>query len=215
MTGRPLGDRLRLLVITDAEQAAPRPVWDVVAAALAAGAPAVQLRDKRATPRELLETAQALRSATRAAGALLFVNDRLDVAIAAEADGVHLGPDDIPVASARAHAPAGLLIGASTDDPNRARALVREGADYIGCGTVYPTASKPDAGDAIGLERLDAVARAVPVPVLGIGGIDAERSASIAETRAAGVAVIGAVMAAEDPAAAVEALLAPWWKRGG
>jgi thiamine-phosphate diphosphorylase len=146
----------------------------------------------------------------RARGALLFVNDRLDVALALGADGVHLGPDDLPVAAARRAMGQGFLIGASTDDPERARALVRDGADYIGCGAVYATATKEDAGDVIGLDGLDCVARAVDVPVVGIGGISVERSAEVASTRAAGVAVVGAVMGAADVAAAVRGLLAPW-----
>jgi thiamine-phosphate pyrophosphorylase len=187
---------------------------DVVAAALAAGAPAVQVRAKDASARELLELGRAILPVARASGALLFVNDRLDVALALDADGVHLGPDDVPVAAARRTAPEGLLIGASTDDPDVARQLVADGASYIGCGTVYATTTKADAGDVIGLEGLDRVARAVDIPVVGIGGIDAQRAAEVAaHTRAAGVAVVGAVMRAADVHAAVRGLLAPWRAR--
>jgi thiamine-phosphate diphosphorylase len=132
-----LAERLRLIVITDGSLAAPRSVIEVVAAALAAGAPAVQLRDKHASAAELLDLAQALRALTRSTRTLLFVNDRLDVALAAGADGVHLGPDDLPVGAVRRCAPPGFLIGFSTDDADGARRAVREGADYIGCGAVY------------------------------------------------------------------------------
>jgi thiamine-phosphate pyrophosphorylase len=209
-----LADRLRLIVITDEELARPRAVIDVVAAALAAGAPAVQLRAKRATARELLEIGRRLQPLARDAGALLFVNDRVDVALALGADGVHLGPDDLPVASVRAATPDGFLIGASADDPEVARGLARDGADYIGCGTVYPTGTKPDAGEVIGLVGLDRVATAVDVPVVGIGGITVERSAEVAATtRASGVAVVGTVMRAPDVRAAVRGLLAPWMER--
>jgi thiamine-phosphate pyrophosphorylase len=107
---------LRLIVITDRALATPRSVTDVVRAAVAAGAPAVQLRDKHATARELADMARALAGITRPAGALLFINDRIDVALAAGADGVHLGPDDIPVDAARRIAPD-FLIGYSTDSP--------------------------------------------------------------------------------------------------
>lgn len=211
-----LADRLRLIVVTDAAAAAPGTVEDVVAAALRAGAPAIQLRDKNATAAELLRTARALRGPTRAAGALLFVNDRLDVALAAEADGVHLGEDDLPVAVARRVAPPGFLIGRSADDPALARRSADEGADYVGCGTVYPTSTKPDAGAVIGLDGLERVAAAVPVPVVAIGGITSARAAEIAvRTSAAGVAVVGAVMAAPDPEEAVRSLLAPWEARRG
>jgi thiamine-phosphate pyrophosphorylase len=199
---------LRLIVITDPALAAPRRVDDVVAAALAAGAPAIQLRDKRASARELAGAARALLPVVRAHGARLFVNDRLDVALAVGADGVHLGPDDLPVAAARRLAPPPFLIGFSADDPACAVEAHRDGADYIGCGAVFGTTTKPEAaGERIGLARLDAVARAVPIPVVGIGGIDADNIASIAGTAAAGAAVVGAVMRATDPGRAVRLLL--------
>jgi len=182
----------------------------VVEAALAAGAPAVQLRDKRASARDLLEAGHALLPLVRAASALLFVNDRADVALALGADGVHVGPDDLPVAALRARVPQNFLIGTSTDQPEQARALVAAGADYIGCGTVYPTSTKADAGEAIGLEGLDRVARAVTVPVVGIGGITVARAAAVAGTAAAGIAVVSEVMRASDVHATVRALLEPW-----
>lgn len=210
-----LAERLRLVVITDRQIAAPHTVLDVVRLALAAGARAIQLRDKDADAADLAELGRALRSLTRASDALLFLNDRLDVALAVAADGVHLGPDDLPVAAVRAHAPPGFLLGYSTDDPEAARRAVTDGADYLGCGAVYPTASKVDAGEVIGLAGLDRVARAVTVPVLAIGGITPARAVEIARTRASGVAVIGAVMGAADPAAAVRDLLAPFGARDG
>ncbi|MDX1494839.1 MAG: thiamine phosphate synthase, partial [Longimicrobiales bacterium] len=226
-----LARRLRLIVITDVELARPRPVLDVVRAAVAAGAPAVQLRAKGASPRELMEMGTELLPVAREAGALFFVNDRLDVALALGADGVHLGPDDLPVAAARravdaaqraggaggpmrgrtessspeeGEPPLPFLIGASTDDPEQARALAADGADYIGCGTVFPTTTKADAGEAIGLDGLQRVAEAVEIPVVGIGGVDAAGAARIGEaTGAAGIAVVGAVMGAEDVGKAV------------
>ncbi len=199
--------------MTDRALAGSRNVADVVRSALAAGAPAVQLRDKEAGAAALLEQARELLVLVRRHGALLFVNDRLDVALAAGADGVHLGPDDLPVAAVRARAPRGFLIGYSTDDPERARGAEAEGADYIGCGAVFGTSTKPDAGDVIGIRRLDEVARAVHVPVIGIGGITPERAFEVAATRAAGIAVVGAVMAAPDPGEAVRLLLAPFAAR--
>jgi thiamine-phosphate pyrophosphorylase len=210
VTSAELAARLRLIVITDPELARPRSVVEVVAAALSAGAPAVQVRAKDASARELLDLGRQILPRVRERGALLFVNDRLDVALALGADGVHLGPDDLPVAAARRAMGEGFLIGSSTDDPELARRLVAEGADYIGCGTVYATSTKADAGETIGLEGLDRVARAVDVPVIGIGGITVARSAEVATTAAAGVAVVGAVMGAADVAAAVKGLLAPW-----
>ncbi len=205
---------LRLIVITDRELAHPRSVDEVVRAALQAGARTIQLRDKAAGARELLESALRLRTLTRHYGALLIINDRVDVALASKADGAHLGPDDLAVADVRAAVPPSFLIGHSTDDAEVARRAEAEGASYLGCGTVYRTTSKPDAGEVIGLEGLEWVAAAVSIPVVAIGGITPQRAADVARTRAAGVAVIGAVMGAHDPGAATRALLEPFQLRG-
>jgi thiamine-phosphate pyrophosphorylase len=206
---------LRLIVITDAAIAAPRSVIDIVRQALVGGAPAVQLRDKNASARELLRQIDPLLELTRRFGARLIVNDRLDVALICGADGVHLGPDDLPVAAARDLAPADFLIGYSTDDPAAARQAELDGADYIGCGAVFGTTSKIEAAaERIGVSRLDDVARAVRIPVIGIGGIGTGNVGEIAHTAASGVAVIGAIMAAPDPLAATRALLEPFSHTG-
>ena len=202
---------LRLIVITDKLMAAPRDVFDVVRQCLQAGAPAVQLRDKHASARELLGQAQVLRDITREYHALLFVNDRLDVALAARADGVHLGPDDVPVAAARAALPEEFLIGTSVDDPAAAKIAQRAGASYIGCGAVFGTQSKAEAAnEAIGVEQLQRVVDAVTIPVVGIGGITPQNVGSIAAAGAAGAAVISAVMRSENVAQTVRALLQPF-----
>ena len=181
---------------------------------MGAGAPAVQLRAKHMNAQELVAAGQEILPYVREAGALFFVNDRVDVALAIDADGVHVGPDDVPVRVLRPIVPKGFLIGASTNDPEEARRLVAAGADYIGCGTVYPTATKPDAGEAIGLDGLRRVVDAVDVPVVGIGGIDVARASAVAGTGAAGVATVAAVMGAQDITGAVWGLQAPW-RTGG
>lgn len=209
----PLAEALRVLVVTDRRLAHPRPLVDVVDAALAAGCRAVQLRDKEGSSRELLEMALELRTLTRQYGALLFVNDRVDVALAAGADGVHLGPGDLPVQAVRERVGDALLLGYSTDDPEAGRRAVAAGADYLGCGAVFGTTTKDVGDEAIGAGRLDQVARAVTVPVVGIGGITPENVAVVAQTAASGVAVVGSVMGAPDPGAAVRALLAPFRDR--
>ena len=198
---------LRLIVVTDTALAAPRSVRDVVADALDAGAPAIQLRDKNADASTILAEARELLTLVRRYGALLFINDRIDVALAAGADGVHLGPDDIPIEAARRIAP-GLLIGYSTDDPEEARRAQDAGADYIGCGAVFGTRTKDVGGEAIGIDRLNNVVDAASIPVVGIGGVTVENVHEIGRSRAAGAAVVGAVMAAEDPASTVRSLLA-------
>lgn len=198
------------MVVTDRRLAEPKDLVAIVQSALEAGAPCIQLRNKGDSPRELLAVGRDLRSLTREAGALLVVNDRLDVALALEADGVHVGPEDLPVSGVRSASPADFLVGRSADDPDVARRAVEAGADYIGCGTVYPTSTKPDAGSTIGLEGLRLVVEAVYVPVVGIGGITVERASDVAKTGATGIAVVGAVMGAADPAATVRALLEPF-----
>jgi thiamine-phosphate pyrophosphorylase len=205
---RPLD--LRLIVITDRALAAPRSLIEVVGAAVDAGAPAIQLRDKGADARQLFELARTLLPRVHAAGARLFINDRLDVALAAGADGVHLGPDDLPVDAAHRIAPAGFLIGYSTDDPQAARRAEQQGAAYIGCGAVFGTTTKHDIGDErIGLDRLREVVDAVDIPVVGIGGITTANAAGVRSTGAAGVAAVAAVMTASHVATAVRGLLGP------
>ena len=205
-----LAKRLRLIVLTDAVLAAPRSVVDVVAEALAAGAPAIQLRNHGEAARDLLRAGREIRKLTRAHDALFFVNDRLDVARSLEADGIHVGPWDPPVAAIRGMVGPRFLIGRSADDPDVARNAVSDGASYVGCGTVYPTGTKKEAGEVIGLTGLEAVVRSVAVPVVAIGGITADRAVQVAATGAAGIAVVGAVMGSNDVAAAVRALMAPW-----
>lgn len=202
-----LVERLRLIVVTDPD-CGGREVRDVVRAALRGGAPSVQLRLKDGVAREMVELARALAEDTRAAGALLFVNDRVDVALAAGADGAHVGEDDLPVEAARRIVPPGFLLGVSADTPEAARAAERAGADYVGVGPVYATPSKADAGDPVGTARIAAVASAIAIPAVGIGGIAVENARAVMEAGAAGVAVIGAVMRAPDPEAAARALLA-------
>ncbi len=220
-----LADRLRLIVITDEALVRPRALPDVVREALAAGAPTIQLRLKDATARELFEAAQTLIPIVRSAGALFIVNDRLDVALAAGADGVHLGPDDPPIMDARAVATDTLgatvgttvgvtadafILGYSVDRTAGAARAEAEGADYLGVGAVYATANKSDAGEVIGLEGLRRVVEAVSIPVVAIGGITPERAPAVAETGACGSAAIGAVMGSAEPAEAVRALLLPF-----
>jgi thiamine-phosphate pyrophosphorylase len=200
--------RLRLMVVTDPE-CGGRGVVDVVRAALRGGAPAIQLRMKDAPAREMADAARALLAETRAAGALLFINDRVDVALAVGADGAHVGQDDLPVEPARALAPPGFLLGVSAETAELARQAQADGADYVGVGPVYATGSKADAGDAVGAARIAEVASAVRIPVVGIGGITVANAPPVIQAGATGIAVISAVMRADDPEAAVRTLLRP------
>lgn len=180
---------------------------EVARAAVAGGAGVVQLRDKHSSGRRLVDRARRLQAICRDGGALCVVNDRLDVALAAGVDGVHLGPEDIPVADARRVAPE-LVIGGSAGTLERARRLVDEGVDYLGCGAVYDAGpSKPDASEPRGPEAIGEIARAVEVPVVGIGGVTAENAPAVVRAGARGVAVIRYVVASEEPAAAARRLL--------
>ncbi len=195
------------MVITHPRPACDRPLEQVVAECVDAGAPAIQLRDKTADSRALASTAERLRAITKSAGAAFIVNDRLDVALAVGADGVHLGPDDLTVSAARNIAPSDFIIGYSTDDPEEARRGAAARADYLGVGAVFGTRSKPGLADeAIGPDRVRLVREASGLPCLGIGGITPQNAPEVLET-GAGIAVLSAVMSASDPAAVVRELL--------
>lgn len=200
-------DQLTLMVVTDPNCGPGREIVEVIRAALRGGAGSVQLRAKNASTREMVELGRQLREETRRTGALLFVNDRLDVALAIGADGAHVGDDDLPLDDARRISPAGFLLGRSVETPEEAREAERGGADYLGVGPVFPTLSKDDAGPALGLEGVAAMRRVTALPLVGIGGIEAESAAAVAEAGASGVAVIRAVMQAPDPERAARELL--------
>jgi thiamine-phosphate pyrophosphorylase len=202
-----LAARLRLMVLTDPACGSGRSIVEVVRASLHGGAPAVQIRSKGGDTRDTLELALALRVETTAAGALLFINDRVDVAVAAEADGAHVGDDDIPLEAARRITPHGFILGRSVNTAEEAAAALRQGADYLGAGPVFSTPSKPDAGYAIGTEGIATIRRATRLPIVAIGGLDLTNSAEVAAAGADGVAVIRAVMQADDPEAATRLLL--------
>jgi thiamine-phosphate pyrophosphorylase len=195
-----------LYVITDRRLARGRSHLEVARSAIQGGATVVQLRDKEATTRELVETGRLLRALTRKLGATLIVNDRADVALAVEADGVHLGVDDLPVPIARRLMGPQAIIGFSPETVEGARQAEADGADYLGVGAVFGTGTKPDAGSPIGLEGLREMVQAVSIPVVAIGGITAANAARCIRAGAAGVAVIGTVVGAENIEAAARRL---------
>ncbi|HVZ73242.1 MAG TPA: thiamine phosphate synthase [Polyangia bacterium] len=204
----------RLYLITDRRATNGRPLVDVVRAALAgapAGAVAVSLREKDLDARALLDLARALRAVTRDAGATLYVNDRADVALAAEADGVHLGTRALAPDEVARLAPK-LAIAVSTHGRAEVEAAARArdaGADvrFAVFGPIWDTPSKRALGSPVGLEALRGAA-GLGLPLLALGGVTAERAASCRAAGAVGVAAIRAICSAEDPSAAVAALLA-------
>jgi thiamine-phosphate pyrophosphorylase len=182
------------------------PLADAVRAALLAGVEMVQLREKTLADRSLLNRARELRELTARHGALFIVNDRPDIALLSHADGVHLGQGDLAVADARRAMGTDLLVGVSTHSLEQARDAERQGADYIGAGPMFATATK-DAGAILGPERLREVAGGVTLPLFAIGGITAERVGLVANAGARRIAVSSAILGSDDPAAAVKALL--------
>ncbi len=181
----------------------------IARAACAGGARGVQLRAKQATDRAALAWAATIRALTRSAGACFLVNDRFDLALAAGADGVHLGQQDLPPERIPPELRRRLLVGRSTHTLEQVRKAVCEPIDYVAFGPVFGTASKDSPWDARGVEALaEAVRLAAPLPLVAIGGIDAGRAARLRETGCAGIAVISAVAGAEDPVAATRALVA-------
>jgi thiamine-phosphate pyrophosphorylase len=181
---------------------------EIARAACAGGAAVVQLRVKRAGDRDTLAWARAIRELTLESGALFIVNDRFDLALAAEADGVHLGQDDLPPDRIPDADRARLLVGLSTHDADQARAAAEEPVDYVAFGPIFGTASKHSDHDPRGLALLgEVVALTAPLPLVAIGGIVTGNAASVIQTGATGCAVIGAVAGAEDPAGATAALV--------
>lgn len=182
-----------------------------------AGAPVLQVRLKPASVREVMAAARMARRVTRAAGALLVINDRLDVALAVEADGVHLGQDDLPLADARrALAGRPLLVGVSTHELAQVRAALADGADYLGFGPVFATATKANPDPVVGVDGLAAAAaltRAAGVPLVAIGGLSLATAAAVAATGCAAAAAIGAINAAPDAASAGRTFAAHWSAR--
>ncbi|WP_434521797.1 thiamine phosphate synthase [Halorubrum sp. AS12] len=195
-------------LVTAASCSAGRTTPEVVAAALDGGVDVVQLRDKAQTARERYETGLRLRELTAEAGVPLLVNDRVDIAAAIDADGVHLGQSDLPVAVAREQLGEDAVVGVSASTVEQARVAEDAGADYLGVGAVYGTDSKDVSGDrnGVGTERVAAVADAVEVPVIGIGGIDASNAAPVVDAGATGVAALSAITAAADPESATAEL---------
>lgn len=175
---------------------------EIAQRAIAGGADVIQLRDKWLSGQELLAAATAVREITRDAGALFIVNDRLDVALAAGADGVHLGENDLPIDHARKITPPGFIIGASVGSVATAVSAEAAGADYVVLSPTFSTASKADAGPGHGLAILSAIRSAISRPLLAIGGINPGNVGDVIAAGADGVAVISAVVGQPDITAA-------------
>lgn len=199
---------LSLYLVVGPGDTGGRPLRDVVLAAVQGGATAVQLRRKDHSARAFAEEARALVAELRPRGIPLIVNDRVDVALAADADGIHVGQEDLPAADVRRMVGEDLLVGLSVTNVAEALALDPAIVDYAGVGPVFATPSKPDAAPPLGIVGTRAVCDVLTVPAVAIGGIALTNAAEVLTTGVAGIAVISAICGADDPRASAAQLAA-------
>lgn len=197
----------KLHVLTDTDLQNSFSHIELAELAIAGGADTIQFRQKSGETLQLIRVAEQIQALCKRAGAHFIVNDRVDVAIASQADGVHLGQGDFPIPLARKLLGEHAIIGGSAGNEEEARKCLLEGADYIGFGPVYPTSSKEDAGPASGLELLSQVVQKIPRPIIAIGGINKDNILLVKKTGAYGIAVISAVCCEKDPEEATRRLL--------
>ena len=196
----------RLHVITDTALQSKFSHLELARMAIAGGADTIQFRQKEGSTRKLIEIAQQLKQICTGMGVTFIVNDRLDVAIASDSDGVHLGQDDFPILLARDLLGDQKIIGGSAVTLEEARKCLDEGADYVGFGPVYPTTSKADAGPVAGINLMKEVIDKVPLPLIAIGGVNKDNTPEVIRAGAHGIAVISAVCCQQDPEQATREL---------
>ena len=195
-----------LYLVTDRRLASPRVIEDVVAAAVRGGVTAVQLREKECSVREFVELARRLKAILTPLGVPLIVNDRADVALAAGADGVHVGQSDMDCRDLRRLLGPGAIVGLSVETAEQAEEAAALPVDYLGVGPIFSTPTKPDAAPAWGLEQLAGLRRRTRRVLVAIGGIHAGNAGQVAEAGADGIAVVSAICAAANPEAAAREL---------
>jgi len=193
-------------LVTDRDLADGRSTLDIVTAAVRGGVSCVQLREKDADTREFISEAVAVRQFIARRRIPLIINDRLDVALAIDADGVHLGQKDMPLSLARRLLPEHMIIGISAESLEDAIEAANDGADYIGVSPIFATPTKTDTSPPLGLETLRSIRTRVSVPLVAIGGVNAGNAEAVIRHGADGVAVISAIVAADDPEAAARNL---------
>jgi len=193
-------------LVTDPRLPAERFLAEVVEASIRGGVNVVQYRDKQSGTRNMVEASRALCNLCHRMGAYLFVNDRVDVALAIDADGVHLGQEDMPIGIARRLLGPDKLIGITVHNVEEIKEAELEGADYLSVAPVFATATKPDHQNPLGLEGVRALAAHANKPLLAIGGINRLNAASVIHSGAAGVCVVSAIISADDPRRATQEL---------
>lgn len=197
---------LSLYLVTNRELARGRSTVDIVRAAVAGGATCVQLREKHASTRDFLNEAKAVRALLAGSNVPLIINDRIDVALAVDANGVHLGQTDMPIADARRLVGPSMLIGVSAECVEDAIRAEAEGADYVGVSPVFATPTKTDTAPALGLSGVAAIRARISLPLVGIGGIGPTNAAGVILAGCDGIAVVSAIVAAPCPLSAAAEL---------
>ncbi|MBW2488712.1 MAG: thiamine phosphate synthase [Deltaproteobacteria bacterium] len=195
-----------LYLVTDRGLARGRSTFEIVSAAVNGGATVVQLREKACSTLEFIQQALSIKALLKTRNIPLIINDRVDVAQAVAADGVHLGQTDMPLETARGILGARMIIGISAESPADAIAAEKGGADYLGVSPIYATPTKTDTAPALGLEGLREIRKAVRLPLVGIGGLNRDNAAGVIRSGADGVAVVSAIVAADDPEVAAREL---------
>jgi thiamine-phosphate pyrophosphorylase len=191
-----------LYLVTDRGLARGRSTLEIVKAAVQGGVTCVQLREKNCSTLDFINQAFTIKDFLKTRGVPLIINDRVDVALAIEADGVHLGQTDMPFDIAKKIIGDSMIIGISAESLEDAIAAEKGGADYLGVSPIYATPTKTDTAPPLGLEGLRAIRDAVGLPLVGIGGLNRDNAAAVMENGGDGVAVVSAIVAADDPAAA-------------
>ena len=197
-----------LYLVTDRALSLGRSNLEVIRAAVHGGVTVVQLREKEATTKDFYEEGLRIRDFLKSKRVPLIINDRIDVAIALDAEGVHLGQDDMPVNVARMILGPEKIIGASVFTPNEARAAESQGADYLGLSPILVTGTKPELTEQIGIEGIPFLKQSVRVPVVGIGAMNQTNAYAAVKSGLDGIAVVSAICSQEDPEAAAAAIKA-------
>jgi thiamine-phosphate pyrophosphorylase len=196
----------RLHILTDIVLQSRFSHIDVAELAIAGGADTIQFRQKSGSARAMIDVVQKIKSLCTNGSVTCIVNDRVDIALAAKSDGVHLGQEDFPIPLAKNLLGKGAIIGGSASTIEEAQKCFSDGADYIGFGPVFPTTSKEDANPVSGIEMLKKVVSTIPLPIIAIGGVDSKNARDVIDAGAHGIAVISAVCCQQDPKKATQML---------
>ncbi len=191
-----------LYLVTDRGLARDRSMLEIVRAAVQGGVTCVQLREKECSTLDFIEQAFTIKDFLKSRGVPLIINDRVDVALAIEADGVHLGQTDMPLEIAKKIVGDSMIIGISAESLADALEAEKGGADYLGVSPIYATPTKTETAPPLGLEGLRAIRAAVNIPLVAIGGLNRDNSAAVIQNGGDGVAVVSAIVAADDPVTA-------------